>query len=147
MTSMRMVQHGREQACAHAHPSADTMRMVLSLLHAALLLVPTRELALQTAQVAKELGKYLGVDVVVTTGGTSLKDDIMRFHGSVHIVVATPGRILDLAQKGVAKLNTCRILVMDEVRSRRGGLRVSANVCMAAGWQADRRLLGWRSLD
>jgi len=80
----------------------------------ALLLVPTRELALQTAQVAKELGKYLGIDVVVTTGGTSLKDDIMRFHGNVHVVVATPGRILDLAEKNVAKLNTCKVLVMDE---------------------------------
>lgn len=80
----------------------------------ALLLVPTRELALQTAQVCKELGKYLKVDVVTTTGGTSLKDDIMRFHGSVHIVVATPGRILDLAQKNVAKLHNCKILVMDE---------------------------------
>jgi superfamily II DNA/RNA helicase len=44
----------------------------------AMLLVPTRELALQTAQVAKELGKHLSVDVMVTTGGTSLKDDIMR---------------------------------------------------------------------
>lgn len=83
---------------------------------AALLLVPTRELALQTAQVAKELGKYLGIDVVVTTGGTSLKDDIMRFHGNVHVVVATPGRILDLAEKNVAKLNNCKVLVMDEVR-------------------------------
>ena len=81
----------------------------------ALLLVPTREFALQTAQVAKELGKYLGIDVVVTTGGTSLKDDIMRFHGNVHVVVATPGRILDLAEKNVAKLNTCKVLVMDEV--------------------------------
>lgn len=139
--------HAREQACTHARPSTHTMCMALPLLHAALLLVPTRELALQTAQVAKELGKYLGVDVVVTTGGTSLKDDIMRFHGSVHIVVATPGRILDLAQKGVAKLNTCRILVMDEVRSRTGGLRVSADGCMARGWRADRRLLAWRSLD
>lgn len=81
---------------------------------AALLLVPTRELALQTAQVCKELGKYLKVDVVTTTGGTSLKDDIMRFHGSVHVVVATPGRILDLAQKGVARLKTCKVLVLDE---------------------------------
>ena len=44
----------------------------------AMLLVPTRELALQTAQVCKELGKHLAVDVMVTTGGTSLKDDIMR---------------------------------------------------------------------
>jgi ATP-dependent RNA helicase DDX6/DHH1 len=45
-----------------------------------MLLVPTRELALQTAQVCKELGKHLAVDVMVTTGGTSLKDDIMRLY-------------------------------------------------------------------
>lgn len=78
------------------------------------MLVPTRELALQTAQVAKELGKYLNVDVVVTTGGTLLKDDVMRFHSSVHIVVATPGRIFDLADKRVANLSNCKIMVMDE---------------------------------
>lgn len=80
----------------------------------AMVLVPTRELALQTAQVCKEMGKYLNVEVMVTTGGTSLKDDIMRLYTTIHIVVATPGRILDLANKGVAKLSTCRILVMDE---------------------------------
>ncbi len=85
---------------------------------AALLLVPTRELALQTAQVCKELGKYLGVEVMVTTGGTSLKDDIMRLYQAVHVVVATPGRILDLGNKGVAKFNRCKVLVMDEVRQR-----------------------------
>jgi ATP-dependent RNA helicase DDX6/DHH1 len=45
-----------------------------------MLLVPTRELALQTAQVCKELGKHLAVDIMVTTGGTSLKDDIMRLY-------------------------------------------------------------------
>jgi len=80
----------------------------------AMLLVPTRELALQTSQVVKEIGKHLGVQVMVTTGGTSLKDDIMRLYNTVHIVVATPGRILDLANKQVAKLNNCHILVMDE---------------------------------
>ncbi|CAL8468653.1 g8193 [Coccomyxa elongata] len=80
----------------------------------AMILVPTRELALQTSQVCKELGKHLGVEVMVTTGGTSLRDDIMRLHAVVHIMVATPGRILDLASKGVAKLNKCRMLVMDE---------------------------------
>ncbi len=84
---------------------------------AAMVLVPTRELALQTSQVCKELGKHLGVEVMVTTGGTSLRDDIMRLHQTVHIVVATPGRILDLASKGVAKLNTCKVLVLDEVRA------------------------------
>lgn len=50
------------------------------LLLSALVLVPTRELALQTSQICKELGKHLGVKVMVTTGGTSLKDDIMRIY-------------------------------------------------------------------
>ena len=47
-----------------------------------LILVPTRELALQTSQVCKNLGKHLNVQVMVTTGGTSLKDDILRFQQS-----------------------------------------------------------------
>ena len=80
----------------------------------ALLLVPTRELALQTSQVCKTLGKHLGINVMVTTGGTGLKDDIIRLGEAVHIIVGTPGRILDLASKGVADLSECSIFVMDE---------------------------------
>lgn len=80
----------------------------------ALLLVPTRELALQTSQVCKTLGKHLGINVMVTTGGTSLRDDIMRLSQSVHIIVGTPGRILDLAGKGVADLSEAKTFVMDE---------------------------------
>lgn len=79
-----------------------------------LILVPTRELALQTSQVTKELGKHLEVEVMVTTGGTSLKEDIMRLYNRVHILVATPGRVLDLANKGVADLSHCGLIVMDE---------------------------------
>jgi len=56
----------------HAHSHTLT-RSIL-----ALLLVPTRELALQTAHVCKNLGKHLGIKVMATTGGTTLKDDIMR---------------------------------------------------------------------
>lgn len=80
----------------------------------ALILVPTRELALQTAQNAKELAKHMQLEVMVTTGGTSLQDDIMRLYQTVHMVVATPGRILDLAEKSVADLSQCKICVMDE---------------------------------
>eukprot|EP01121_Diplochlamys_sp_Union-15-3_P001689 TRINITY_DN11472_c0_g1_i1.p1 TRINITY_DN11472_c0_g1~~TRINITY_DN11472_c0_g1_i1.p1 ORF type:complete len:418 (-),score=69.18 TRINITY_DN11472_c0_g1_i1:78-1331(-) len=80
----------------------------------ALILVPTRELALQTSQVCKELGKYLGVKIMVSTGGTSLKDDIVRLMSEVHLIVATPGRILDLADKNVAKLRSCNYIVLDE---------------------------------
>eukprot|EP01133_Synstelium_polycarpum_P005280 gene5280-6118_t len=79
-----------------------------------LILVPTRELALQTSQVCKELGKYMNVKVMASTGGTSLKDDIMRLYEPVHILVATPGRVLDLAQKSVANLSNCHTMIMDE---------------------------------
>ncbi|KAK0664628.1 putative ATP-dependent RNA helicase [Cercophora samala] len=79
-----------------------------------LILVPTRELAMQTSQVCKTLGKHLGVNVMVTTGGTGLRDDIVRLQDPVHIVVGTPGRILDLAGKQVADLSECPMFIMDE---------------------------------
>eukprot|EP00298_Acanthocystis_sp_HF-20_P003560 c13904_g1_i1.p1 GENE.c13904_g1_i1~~c13904_g1_i1.p1 ORF type:complete len:459 (-),score=137.37 c13904_g1_i1:274-1650(-) len=81
----------------------------------AVLLVPTRELALQTAVVCKELGKHMGVQVMVTTGGTPLHDDIMRLSQTVHILVGTPGRILDLSSsRRVADISQATILCMDE---------------------------------
>ena len=57
-------------------------------------------------------GAFTGL--VVTTGGTGLKDDIIRLGEPVHIIAGTPGRILDLASKGVADLTECPIFVMDE---------------------------------
>lgn len=79
-----------------------------------LILVPTRELALQTSAVVKELGKHMNVQCMVSTGGTSLREDIMRLYNPVHVLVATPGRVLDLANKGVADLTGCHTIVMDE---------------------------------
>jgi len=79
-----------------------------------LILIPTRELALQTSAIVKEIGKHMVINCMVTTGGTSLKDDIVRLYDSVHMVVATPGRILDLGSKNVADLSHCRTIIMDE---------------------------------
>eukprot|EP00549_Striatella_unipunctata_P015244 CAMPEP_0118725048 /NCGR_PEP_ID=MMETSP0800-20121206/32927_1 /TAXON_ID=210618 ORGANISM="Striatella unipunctata, Strain CCMP2910" /NCGR_SAMPLE_ID=MMETSP0800 /ASSEMBLY_ACC=CAM_ASM_000638 /LENGTH=397 /DNA_ID=CAMNT_0006633711 /DNA_START=146 /DNA_END=1340 /DNA_ORIENTATION=- len=79
-----------------------------------LILIPTRELALQTSAIVREIGKHTGVECMVTTGGTVLKDDILRLYKTIHIIVATPGRILDLAQKGLADLSKSRTIVMDE---------------------------------
>lgn len=79
-----------------------------------LILIPTRELALQTSAVVRELGKHMHVECMVSTGGTSLKDDIMRLYNPVQILVGTPGRILDLADKGVAELSKCQTIIMDE---------------------------------
>ena len=83
----------------------------------AIVMVPTRELALQTSQLCIELGKHLKARVMVTTGGTSLRDDIMRLDETVHVIVATPGRLLDLIEKNIARVNKCQMLVLDEVIS------------------------------
>lgn len=51
---------------------------------------------------------------MATTGGTNLRDDIMRLDDTVHVVIATPGRILDLIKKGVAKVDHVQMIVLDE---------------------------------
>ena len=71
-------------------------------------------LALAGRQVCKDLGKHLGLEVMVSTGGSSLKDDILRLYNTVHVLVGTPGRLLDLAQKGCAKMDVCKMICLDE---------------------------------
>lgn len=51
---------------------------------------------------------------MVTTGGTDLRDDILRLNSTVHLIVATPGRILDLMEKGVADMTSCKMMILDE---------------------------------
>jgi len=81
----------------------------------ALVIVPTRELALQVSQICTDLSKHLtGLKVMVTTGGTGLKDDIIRVFQKVHVIIATPGRIIDLMEKNVCKMEDCKMLVLDE---------------------------------
>ncbi|CDR94055.1 ATP-dependent RNA helicase, putative [Babesia bigemina] len=79
-----------------------------------LILLPTRELALQTSAVVKELGKYLNVQCMVSTGGTSLRNDIVRLYKPVHVLCGTPGRILDLTNKNIADLSKCHVIILDE---------------------------------
>jgi len=84
-----------------------------------LILLPTRELALQTANVLKTLSKYLNLEIVTSTGGTNLKDDIIRLQADVQIVVGTPGRLHDLNKQSyqkerVLRLDQCKMVVLDE---------------------------------
>ncbi|CEH14760.1 atp-dependent rna helicase dhh1 [Ceraceosorus bombacis] len=105
--------NGTGKTAAYVIPSLERLKPEKSAIQA-VLLVPTRELALQTSQVVKTLGKHMGIQVMVTTGGTTLRDDILRLSQTVHILVGTPGRILDLASKGIADLTQCSTFVMDE---------------------------------
>nr|CAH8831350.1 unnamed protein product [Trichobilharzia regenti] len=80
----------------------------------ALILVPTRELALQTSQITKEISKYLNIEVMVSTGGTNLVEDLIRLDKVVHVLIATPGRTLDFLKRSLIKTDKCSVLVLDE---------------------------------
>src|SRR5215467_3045592 len=80
----------------------------------ALILTPTRELAAQVAASATEYGRFLTLRTIVIFGGVSEKPQIEALRRGCDVLVATPGRLLDLAQQGVLDLRAVRTLVLDE---------------------------------
>ena len=80
----------------------------------ALVLTPTRELAAQVAASAQDYGRFVDLRTVVIFGGVSERPQIEALRRGCDILVATPGRLLDLAQQGVLKLNEVRVCVLDE---------------------------------
>ena len=80
----------------------------------ALVLAPTRELALQVAKAANEYGKCLNVRVLAVYGGQPYGPQINRLRQGVDIVVGTPGRLLDLIEKGELDLSLVSTVVIDE---------------------------------
>ena len=80
-----------------------------------LILSPTRELSQQIYNNLKEFGKYLPeVSIVLLSGGNSVKSQIEELKSPTHIVVATPGRFLDLMEKGALEIKSLKNLVLDE---------------------------------
>ncbi|MCL4673911.1 MAG: DEAD/DEAH box helicase [Sphingomonadaceae bacterium] len=79
-----------------------------------LVLAPTRELAGQIAQSAKDYGALAGLKVQSIVGGTSVGKDRNKLHRGTDILVATPGRLLDLIDQKAFALNGVEILVLDE---------------------------------
>ena len=80
----------------------------------ALVLAPTRELAMQVADAVWEYGRHLQVRVLAIYGGSSYSRQITRLKKGVDVVVATPGRLLDLLERGVLDLSGVRTVVLDE---------------------------------
>lgn len=86
--------------------SKDTQAIILS---------PTRELALQIAKNIEEFAKHVkGFKVTAVYGGASIEDQIRKLKKGVHIVVGTPGRTVDLINRKQLKLNNVEWLVLDE---------------------------------
>src|SRR5579862_7222376 len=81
---------------------------------AGLVLVPTRELAMQVAEAVHKYAKGVGIKVVPIYGGASISQQINTLQRGVGIVVATPGRALDHIKRGTLVLDRLRMLVLDE---------------------------------
>lgn len=80
----------------------------------ALIITPTRELAIQIDDNIKEYGKYTRVKHTVIFGGVKQEKQVARLRGGVHILVATPGRLLDLISQGHISLRQVNKFVLDE---------------------------------
>ena len=81
----------------------------------ALILCPTRELCLQIAGDLTDYSKYItDLKILPVYGGSSIESQIKSLKAGVHIIVATPGRLIDLMERKVARLNTVADVVMDE---------------------------------
>ena len=80
----------------------------------ALILTPTRELAAQIGENVRDYSKYLNIRSLVVFGGVSINPQMMKLRGGVDVLVATPGRLLDLEHQNAVKLDQVEILVLDE---------------------------------
>jgi len=81
-----------------------------------LIITPTRELALQTSAVLRQLARHMPINIIASTGGMILKEDILRLQNpeGVHVLVGTPGRLWDLTNQRVAQLSSVRTVCLDE---------------------------------
>ena len=80
----------------------------------ALVLTPTRELAAQVAESVATYGKHLPLTSTVVFGGVKINPQMQRLRGGADILVATPGRLLDLYQQNAVKFDRLEVLVLDE---------------------------------
>ena len=79
-----------------------------------LIILPTRELAIQVDEVLQKIGRELGLKTAVLIGGESMGRQLQALSRDPHIVVVTPGRLIDHMQHGTIKLDGVKILVLDE---------------------------------
>lgn len=80
----------------------------------ALVMAPTRELAMQIQKVMCALGEYMNVQVHACIGGTSIREDQRQLEKGVHVVVGTPGRVNDMISRNVLQTEKIKMFVLDE---------------------------------
>jgi len=111
-----IAQTGTGKTAAFVLPMIDILAEGRSraMMPRSLILEPTRELAAQVAENFEKYGKYHKLSMALLIGGVQMGDQIKALEKGVDVLIATPGRLLDLFQRGKILLNGCEILVIDE---------------------------------
>jgi len=110
-----IAQTGTGKTFAYMMPILQELKYSKQLTPRVLVLVPTRELVLQVVDEIEKLSKYLNIRVLGVYGGTNINTQKQAIVQGQDIVVATPGRLYDLALSNVLKLKAIQKLVIDEV--------------------------------
>ncbi|UCG37064.1 MAG: DEAD/DEAH box helicase [Candidatus Bathyarchaeota archaeon] len=106
-------QTGTGKTAAFGIPMVERLDPRLNVVQG-LVLEPTRELAVQVADHVSRFGKHAGFSVLPIYGGVSIQKQISTLENGVHIVVGTPGRIIDHLKRGTLNLKSVKIVVLDE---------------------------------
>ena len=109
-----LAQTGTGKTAAFALPLLDRLLEVRRKGPRALVIAPTRELATQIAVETRTLCKYTPLKLVTIYGGVSMRNQVNALHQGAQVVVGCPGRVLDLFQQGVLRLDQVETLVLDE---------------------------------
>ncbi len=107
-------QTGTGKTAAFVLPILQKLATQSGRLPRALVLTPTRELAAQVAESARAYGSHVNLRTLVIFGGVSEKPQIEALRTGCDLLVATPGRLLDLAERGLLDLGQVRCCVLDE---------------------------------
>lgn len=110
-----IAQTGTGKTFAYLLPSLRQIEFSKDRLPQLLIIVPTRELVVQVAEEVKKLAAYMTLQVVGVYGGGNIKVQMAELKQGADIVVATPGRLVDLALNGSLKTKAIKKLVIDEV--------------------------------
>lgn len=106
-----IAQTGTGKTLAFAIPMLQRLPAVKGI---GLVLLPTRELAMQVEETMRKLGGKFGVRTALVIGGASMNVQTNALRGNPHVIIATPGRLIDHLQQRTVDLRGVRILVLDE---------------------------------
>lgn len=127
LQAIPLILQGRDLLAAAQTGTGKTASFTLPLLHRlsdgkpatanrarALILTPTRELAAQVAESVAQYGQFLPMRSAVVYGGVKINPQMMTLRRGVDILIATPGRLMDLYQQNAVRFDTLEVLVLDE---------------------------------